>query len=221
MANPAQLLHNRFLTWRGSHTTSAIQARGLNGANWDEHKLAVRHLDEIEELIRLLEGQGRVMRVQRATLPSWHQTVFAYSGGWNGNGTALIDKTSLNTLEAFAERLIDVVPEVEVDGLDKIGGYLDSVREVLVADASLPTDLRSHINDVITHVQWCVDNYATVGDFSLQDALERLSGAIVRGAANSSDRSKWQNVMSTFVWPFAVNMIAALPSAGLVALVAG
>ncbi|ORW27790.1 hypothetical protein AWC19_02730 [Mycobacterium palustre] len=168
-----------------------------------------------------MESQGRNMRVAREALPTWYQIVFAFGNGWQGQGTANIDQTSLNTLEMLAERLEDVVPALEADGIARINGYVESVADVLAGDSSIPAPLRAHINDVIAHVRWCTDNYATVGDFSLQDALERLAGAVVRGAANSTDKSKWKNVVNNIVWPFAVNMMAAIPAAELVALVTG
>jgi hypothetical protein len=220
MANPAQLLHARFLAWRGAQNVAASTARGLNGQNWQEHTLAVRHLGEIDELLRLLESQGRNMRVAREALPGWYQVVFAYPGGWSGQGSATIAPQSIDTLEMLAERLEDVVPALEDDGIDRINEYIDSVVKVLTADTSLPVDLRIHVNDVIAHVRWCIENYETVGDFSLQDALERLAGAVVRGAANSSDKGRWKTVVNNIVWPFAVNMMAALPASQLVALVA-
>lgn len=221
MANPAQLLHAKFASWRGAQNVNATTARGLNGQNWEDHQLAILHLREVEELIRLLETQGRNMRVARQALPTWYQIVFAYDGGWQGQGSANINQTSLDTLEMLAERLEDVVPTLQADGIDRINGYIDSVSDVLSADSSLPAPLRAHINDVIAHVRWCTDNYATAGDFSLQDALERLAGAVVRGAANSTDKNKWKTVVNNIVWPFAVNMMAAIPAAELAALVAG
>lgn len=220
MANPAQLLHAIFLAWRGPDNAHAFQVRGLNGNNWEDHEMALRHLSDIDELLRLLESQGRNMRVYREALPTWYQIVFAYDRGWKGNETAAIDQRRLDTLEMLAERLEDVVPTLEDDGLATITQYIDDVSEVLTADASLPAALRAHVNDVINHVRWCVDNYSIVGDFSLQDALERLAGAVVRAAANSSEKSKWKTVVNNIVWPFAVNMMAALPAAQLVALVA-
>lgn len=220
MANPAQLLHSRFTSWRGAANTNAASARGLNGNNWETHTQAIRHLQEIEELVQLLENRGRNMRVVRETIPSWYQVVFAFNRGWDGQNTATIDQQILNTLEMLAERLEDVVPEVEDGGLAAITEYLDGVCAVLEGDTSIPLDLRAHINEVIGHVRACVDNYSEVGDFSLQDALERLAGAVVRGAANSSNPSKWKTFVTNFVWPFGVNMLAALPQAGLVALVA-
>lgn len=185
MANSAQLLHAKFTSWRGASNTTAITARGLNGENWDDHTQALRHLQEIEELIRLLESRGRNMRVVRETLPSWYQIVFAFKAGWEGQNTATINQQSLNTLEMLAERLEDVVPAVKDGGLAEITKYLDGVCTILEGDTSIPLELRAHINDVINHVRWCVNNYSTIGDFSLQDALERLAGAVVRGAANS------------------------------------
>lgn len=189
MANPAQLLHAKFVSWRGNNTNEAAGVRPIEGGqNWQDHVIAIRHLQEIDELLRLLESQGRNMRVAREALPTWYQVVFAYDKGWRGQGTAGVEQQALDTLEMLAERLEDVVPALESDGIDRIDQYLESVTAVVADDASLPTTLRSHINDVVAHVRWCVDNYAIVGDFSLQDALERLAGAVVRGAANSTDR---------------------------------
>ena len=220
MPNPAQLLHARFLAWRGPNNAHAFQVRGLDGNNWEDHELALRHLRDIDELLRLLESQGRNMRVYREALPTWYQIVFAFDRGWKGNETATIDQRLLDTLEMLAERLEDVVPTLEDGGLAAITEYLDDVSEVLTADTSLPAALRAHVNDVINHVRWCVDNYSIVGDFSLQDALERLAGAVVRAAANSSEKSKWKTIVNNLVWPFAVNIMAALPAAQVVALVA-
>ncbi len=88
MSNPpAQLLHAKFLSWRGPQNVNAASARGLNGQNWDDHTLAISHLREIEELIGLLESQGRNMRVAREAVPTWYQVVFSHSaGGLAGSG---------------------------------------------------------------------------------------------------------------------------------------
>lgn len=217
MANPAQLLHEIFVSWNHADK-SAQKARGVNGTNWDTHTRAVRFLDEIAEILRLLESHGRNMRVARETMPTWYQTVFVFNYGWSGANTGAIDQRALDNLEQLAERLQDVVPEVAAGGIEQINQYIDLVRKTVLADTSLPTELRSHINDVVDHVRWCTDNYAIAGDFSLQDAVERLSGAIVRGYATSGEKSKWKDVLDKFVWPFTVNVVSALPSATLAAL---
>lgn len=61
-------------------------------------------------------------------------------------------------LEMLAERLEDVVPAVEDGGLAEITEYLDGVCTILEGDTSIPLELRAHINEVIGHVRWCVDN---------------------------------------------------------------
>lgn len=130
MPNPAQLLHARFLTWRGPGNASAASTRGLNGQNWEDHELALRHIKDIDELLRLLESQGRNMRVYRADLPAWYQIVFAFKGGWSGQGTAAIDQRVLDTLEMLAERLEDVVPTLENNGLASIHRWVGCVSGV-------------------------------------------------------------------------------------------
>lgn len=214
MANPAELLLHTFTRWNSS-AADARGARGLNGNNWDEHKRALRHLDEIDELLRSLESQGRNTRVFRQWMPAWHRIVFAYDRGWVPVGSGQVDQQAIDHLETLAERLQDVVPTLQEGGIAQILEYTNGIAQTVAEDESLPVQLRSHINDVIAHVRWCAENYDIVGDFSLDDAIERLNGAVVRGAANSSHPGRWTKIMNTFVYPFVVNAVAALPAAGL------
>ncbi|EPQ73151.1 hypothetical protein MMMB2_3923 [Mycobacterium marinum MB2] len=67
---------------------------------------------------------------------------------------------------------------------------------------------------------WCIDNYEIVGDFDLGEAVERLAATVVRVASASDQENlpKWHVVINGFVWPFAINVLAAIPSAGLTQL---
>jgi len=95
MANPAQLLHTLLITWRGGQQQSAEAARGAAcQGNWDAHRIAVSHLNAIENLLGQLEASGRNIRVYRQQFPTWCQAVFAYPLGCKGQGSAAIAMTS-------------------------------------------------------------------------------------------------------------------------------
>lgn len=221
MANPATLLLERLRSWHSDDenvSADGIRQMGEAATSWPAHALAVQHLREIEQILDFLRQRGRNVSVYDSHLSSWYGAVFAYPNGWVDRGTARISAGALLHLETLADRLDDYVPAVTDGGLEQIRSYLDNVVSVLATDESLPEALKIHVNDVISHVRWCIDNYQIVGDFSLQEAIERLSGSIIRAAANSDDKARWKTVVEQFVWPFTVSVIAAIPQAGLVQL---
>lgn len=218
MANPAQLLLDLLRSWNKTFTAEKARVEG-RGNPWLDHRIAVRHLDAIEELLRQMADAGRNTSVFQRTFPAWEQTVFAYPRGWQAQGSGAIDPTTLDHLENLADRLNDFVPSVREGGLEEISNYADGVSAALDSDTSLDPLLKLHVRQVVTHLKWCVDHYGQVGDFDLQEATERLASAVIRAAANSTDKSKWKAVADTFVWPFAVNIVAAIPGSALAALV--
>ena len=132
-----------------------------------------------------------------------------------------MDQTALDHLENLADRLDDFVPTVRPGGLDELRDYANGIRELLDDDDSINELLKLHIKQVVAHLTWCIDNYNAVGDFDLQEAVERLASAILRAYAASSNKEKWSDAAKTWVWPFVVNVIAAIPSSALTQLALG
>jgi hypothetical protein len=196
MANPAQLLLNKLNSWRStSAQQSAETTRGIRaGSNhkWLQHRIAVRHLDAIDELLNQMDAAGRNTTVFRRHFQSWGDMVFAYPNGWRGQGTASMDQTALEHLENLADRLDDFVPTLRPNGLGDIRAYAQGIKELLAEDPSIDHLLKLHVGQVIAHLLWCVDNYEAVGDFDLQEAVERLASAIIRAAAASSWKDRWK-----------------------------
>jgi hypothetical protein len=104
------------------------------------------------------------------------------------------------------------------DGADL---HAADIAELVGEDESLDPLLKLHIKQVIAHLNWCADNYDAVGDFDLQEAVERLASSIIRAAANSTMKDRGKAAMSTFIWPFTVNVIAAIPGNALAQLALG
>jgi hypothetical protein len=222
MANPAQLLLNQLRDWRRPHPATAEQVRGINlTSDWLIHRTAVRHLDAIDELLNQMAAAGRNTSVFRRHFPAWNQMVFSYPNGWRAPGSAGMDDTALEHLENLADRLEDFVPTVNPGGLDDIRAYASRIRTLLDEDDSVDEMLKLHVRQVIAHLNWCVDNYDAVGDFDLQEAVERLLAATVRATAASGWKDRWIATMNTVVWPFGVHMIAAIPATALAQLALG
>lgn len=72
MANPAQLLLNQLRSWH-QPGRNAEQARGVGDGTrgWSHHRIAVRHLDAIEELLIQMTGAGRNVTVFQRYYPAW------------------------------------------------------------------------------------------------------------------------------------------------------
>lgn len=168
---------------------------------------------------------GAGVGVYRKYFPAWCKAVFAYPHGWEATPAgADIPDVCLEHLQNLAEMFRYYVPALQPNGLDSIRNYAQQIKDALVADTSLPEQLRIHAHEVILHLLWCADHYDIVGDFILADAVERLAATIVRVAANSSEENRtnvWSRFANTFVWPFAVNLMAAIPSQALAQLALG
>ncbi|GJO59116.1 hypothetical protein NJB1604_53000 [Mycobacterium marinum] len=218
MANPAQLLLNQLRAWNKANQ-SAQKAR--EPLNWTAHRIAVRHLDAIDELLAQLEQAGRNTTVFRRHYPTWCQIVFTYPNGWTAQNSAAINQTALEHLENLADRLDDYVPTLRPGGLDEIQSYAEGILQLLDEDDTLDQLLKLHIGQVVAHLNWCVNNYGAVGDFDLQEAVERLASSILRAWSASGHKDWWRAKADKFVWPFMVNMIAAIPGNALAQLILG
>ncbi len=220
MANPATLLLALFRAWnQPNDTADNVRQPAVDG--WVTQRLAVKHIDAIEQLLREMEQAGKSVAVYRNRLPQWQQAVFVHPGGWVGNGTAKIDSTAIDFLEALAGVLDDYVPKVVTGGIEQLRSYVSTVREALDSDESIPATMKLHIRQVISHLEWCIDHYEVAGDFELQIATERLAAVVVRATGASNNRDRWRKVYDVWVWPFAVNMLASIPSAALAHLTIG
>jgi len=219
VANPAELLLAQLRPWNQPNRT-AYQTRNPDADKWATQRLAVRHLDAIDQLLTEL-SETRNVAVYQRHFSSWAADVFAYPQGWNAAGSAQVDMAALEHLENLAEFLRSYVPELKPTGEAELRGYVKLVQSTVEEDQSIPADLRIHLREVVSHLLRCLDEYETVGAFELQKALENLAATVLRTAANSGNKSKWKPTMDGFVWPFAVSVMSALPSAALAQLLPG
>jgi hypothetical protein len=222
MANPAQLLLTQLLEWNQPNHT-AEQARGIgDGANdWTVHRIAARHLDAIAELLTQMGVAGRNVTVFQRYYPAWCRAVFSYPGGWKGPGSGSLDRGALEHLETLADMMVMFVPTVAPDGIEEIKTYAEGIRGLLDEDDSIDELLKLHIRQVIAHLIWCADNYSAVGDFDLREAVERLAASIIRATVASSRKDRWSEWINAWVWPFAINVVAAIPGNALAQLALG
>lgn len=216
MANPAELLLQILNEWRATNSTPPTS----------RHRIAVRHLDAIDALLSEMEAAGHETELFRKYFEKWCSLTLHTPHEWQRQSNLQhVDNTALEHLQHLASQLRQVSPTLKPGGLDEVRAMAASAK-ALVDDETTGLDpvLRQHVLQVIAHLNWCIDNYEAVGDFDLQEAVERLVATMLRTAATIKDDetvSKWRQWMDGFVYPFAVNVASAIPGSALVQLALG
>lgn len=181
MANPAELLHAQLTAWNHGASKSTATARALaNDPQWKTHRTAVALLDAIEMLLDEHEATGVLDVTEwRNEFPSWCKAVFVYPNGWQ-SGSSNIDPQSLRMLATLGTMLRITQPQIAPDGVSRMNEKLDELREAQRDRADhVPHNLNRHLTYVIAHLQLCLDEFSTRGEFDLQKALAELRSIIV------------------------------------------
>lgn len=218
MANPAELLHGLFVEWNNA-------ANSVRFARKDDslvaHRRAVKHLEDIDRLLGMLENQGRKVDVYRRQHPEWVKIVFNYPKNWQANNSAKIAQTAIDHLETLINHIDDVVPRSDKRKTQNLKEYLFFVLKTLNEDDSLSMATRLHAQATINHVLGCIDDLAVVGDFQFEQAVERFLAVLFRVMRESQMKDMWKTAADNFVWPFTVSTLSALPGALLTQLALG
>lgn len=208
MANPAELLHDLFVEWN-DEKRPARSAR--NDDSLVAHRRAIKHLEEIKELVGILESLGKRVSVYKRHHHIWVKTVFNYPSNWQGTSTAKISQTAIDHLDTLAGQLDGVVPSADENKLESLEKYLQTALQRLDEDGSLSPTTRLHAQAVTNHVLACINDLNKVGEFRLEKALEQFLAVLFRVMGETQSKEGWQTFVENFVWPFTVSTGAALP----------
>lgn len=209
MANPAELLLELFEKW--NQNRAYVSTVRDDDELLSDHRRALTYIDQITVLLDELESRGKRVRYHRHFLSPWIKTVFNYPRHWNSSAEkAIIDVRQIQQLESLANDLDDVVPRVDAEQLEVFKRYLESVLSALDEDDSLPDDVRKQAKAIVLHVQTVVDQLSVIGEFELQDSLDRLLGILLRVTRSSRKRDQWINLLNNFVWPFVVGNVTGI-----------
>jgi hypothetical protein len=84
------------------------------------------------------------------------------------------------------------------------------VEKTLDEDESLPDSVKRSARAMIIHLRGCMEDFAIVGDFDFEKALERLIGVLAQVGLRSEKKDVWSKVMGLFVFPYMVNNLPAI-----------
>jgi hypothetical protein len=118
MANPAELLHDLFVSW-DNDKQSAKMARN-DAASLRVHRQAVRYLDSIDELLDVAEAAGKRVKNYRAYFRLWTRTVFNFPNSWQGSGSGGINVEQIRHLENLIDLLDDFVERIDPEKFEAL-----------------------------------------------------------------------------------------------------
>lgn len=58
----------------------------------------------------------------------------------------------------------------------------------------MPAALKSYVLNLTTEVRRCVNDWESCGSFELNDAMQRLLGALYIAESHTKDQSRWQKI---------------------------
>ena len=213
MANPAELLFNLLTSWNSS--SSAANARKDSGS-LENHRHAVRYLAEIDQILHSMENDGKRTNSFRRAYPEWVKTVFCYPKDWAHVETGPVSQSSRDVLEGLIDYADMYLPKVDEEKFDTLKAYLETVETALLEDDSLSDVVKSSCRSLIQNLRTIVDNYSVHGSFELDQCLQNLLGNLALITLRSRARSKWQTILNTFVFPYAVGSVPAIEPGGII-----
>lgn len=180
-------------------------------------------LVEIESHVELWESSGSDVQSFKEAMPVWRGEAFHFIEPTTGNfrtynETGNLGVGELGLLGWVSERIATSTPKTDGAGRESIRDMVQKARKLLIADNSLPDRLRLHVSRLLRHVEEALDNYDITGEFLLEDAVERLIGALHIVESRSSEPTKWQKFRDEFVPAVAAQLAATGALEGMAAI---
>lgn len=216
MANPARELLSIFKEIREFGPADGASVRQMSNMASDKVKaLYLRDTAEILDgtvrCIKQLEAQGRRVQKFEAMVPRWTFGVFSYPNGWSqGDVQPLYNEHSMDLLEILADLVDDQLILKEPGFVANLSDLLDEAEQLLKEDDSVSYPLRSYLLQLFLETREALRD-EDLNIFDLQEAWKRLYAAFNGAAGQSSERSKWDQFLTKFVWPAAAGAVGSIP----------
>lgn len=97
-------------------------------------------------------------------------------------------------------------------GLEQIQAFVDDIKQTAKTGVDDP-QLATHLRNVLSHLDWCINNFSQVGEFELDKALSQLASTVLlidRNESTEERPSRFRRFMDNWVNPFTVGAIAGL-----------
>ena len=216
MANPAELLHKQLLQWQTNATASTARlGKDDSGENRKQlaHKLRIAsmHLLAIRDFLDRYEETGRDATMWRKALDRWTLGLFLFPHGWSHTQATSFDNSDLHLLQSLGDLMQMTVPELDKKAVDEIPEFLKQIRDT-ATEGNLDLNLKRHLFNVLSHIEWCLENYTLVGDFELEKAWMQLAATVNLAETNAPEeqKSRWASIKENWLNPFVVGSLSGL-----------
>lgn len=199
MANPARLLAGILAEWREVPPHKTPES-SRNDRTWARHRLAVRHLLEIEQFLRGMDEAGQPAEVFHKALPQWTAAVLSYNVPWQSNGSAsraAIDPRDLALLESLAVLMetAEYAAQLESDTLEPILAAVEACASLIRSSGVLSNDSRRYLLGLVTEARTSLEEIGTFGEGHARRVLFELGGAMTSVAyqvADDQESPQWR-----------------------------
>lgn len=213
MANPAELLHRQFLLWDSEQTAKI--SRGLNPPTSDslmQLRIAVLHLEAIRETVQEMERSGQNVQTWKGAIDRWTRGIFLIPNGPGSPQKSSLAPSDLLLLDAFGQIMQNWVRVIKPEGVTELQEFVADIRSTAKTGVD-DHQLARHLDNVLNHVEWCLNNFAQVGEFELDKALTQLAATVTlidRNESTAERPSRFRRFMDHWVNPFTVGALAGM-----------
>ncbi|MDV2474201.1 hypothetical protein F8M49_29910 [Rhodococcus zopfii] len=194
MANPAELLADRFQRWvdlidspwdsANDEVPPYIKVECVNGFDL---------LSQIGTFLADAKATGSDVDVYIEELPHWAECISRVLIGTAHTQTL---KQGRRMLRALAGVMAAPGAQISEEDRAELGEAIDDLLAELRQDESLPPEMRAYLLNIATHARTAIDEFEVLGSFNLRGAVDRLVAATAYAAASEaasgSDRLKWR-----------------------------
>ncbi|GAA4265201.1 hypothetical protein [Frondihabitans peucedani] len=216
MTNPAQELLTIFDSWKGSSgdgiQIARTQSDGMISLN--DHLRAMKLVWELAQIVDHWEASGQAVQMYRQGLNAWVSYILAFPYSWQASSGNQQARSSARTdlLEALAHALSLSAPRIDINQLESLSSFLDSIMELLASDNALPEELRKYILKLVQEIRLAWEDWSVSGVSPSEDTFLRLWVAL-QAAENASheEKSKWRTLWEGLIRPAGAQFLISLP----------
>lgn len=145
---------------------------------------------------RLDMAKSQMPGIWKALWESFSEDANGYRMNFStlAGATDRLDAAAVLALQTIADRWVELDVRMEDKDRENISGFLSEIEQCLKEDVSMPAALKSYVLNLTTEVRRCVNDWESCGSFELNDAMQRLLGALYIAESHTKDQSRWQKI---------------------------
>ena len=143
-----------------------------------------------------------------------HRMNFSTSAG----STNRLDAAAVLALQTIADRWVELDVRGEDSDRENISCFLSEIEQCLKDDKTMPAVLKSYVLNLTTEVRRCINDWEACNSFELNDAMQRLLGALYVAEAHSEEKARWQEIKEKYVGGMFADLIVQIPALVLAAV---